>query len=188
VKKGTDTEAELTAIRALLDALGPLDEAARTRVVEYVFDALNLSGPATTGAVPPESSAKITGKPFTVEVRRAPTDIRSLAEEKAPRSASEMAAVVGYYLAEAAPERERKDTITAADIRKYFKQALYRLPSDVRMTLVHAKNAGYLDVVGRGTYALNPVGYNLVAHGLPKGGKKIEKKARRRSTKRSKKA
>ena len=135
MKKGT--EAELNAIRATLDALGPLDAAARKRVVEYVFDALNLVAPATTAAVPPAGSLKITGKPQIVEVRRTPTDIRSLAEEKAPRTAIEMAAVVGYYLAEAAPERERKDTITATDIRKYFKQAPYRLPRDARMTLVH---------------------------------------------------
>jgi hypothetical protein len=37
------------------------------------------------------------------------------------------------------------------------------------MTLVNAKNAGYLDRIASGQYRLNPVGHNLVTHKLPRG-------------------
>ena len=79
-----------------------------------------------------------------------------------------MAAVVAYYLAEVLNQPEQKKTIDISDIEKYFKQARYPLPSNVPMALVNAKNAGYFDAVGGGRYKLNPVGYNLVAHTLPR--------------------
>jgi hypothetical protein len=43
-----------------------------------------------------------------------------------------MAAVVAYYLSEAAPQDERKEAVTTADIAKYFKQANYRVPTRIR--------------------------------------------------------
>ena len=43
----------------------------------------------------------------------------------------------------------------------------YKLPSRPEFTLGNARNAGYLDSVGRGRYRLNPVGYNLAVHSLP---------------------
>src|SRR3972149_1179536 len=58
----------------------------------------------------------------------------------------------------------------APDVTRLFKHAGFPLPGTPKMTLVHAKNAGYLDPGSeRGTYVLNPVGYNLVAHKLPSG-------------------
>lgn len=94
-----------------------------------------------------------------------------------------MAAIVAYYLAELAPKEERKTEITAADLEKYFKQAGFRLPKEARFTLVNSKSAGYLDAGSKsGGYKLNPVGYNLVTHGLPSS-----KPANRPSTPRRKK-
>jgi hypothetical protein len=81
-----------------------------------------------------------------------------------------MAALVAYYLAELAPQSEQTKALTRALLTKYFKQANYPLPKHPNMTLVDAKNAGYLDSAGRGSYQLNPVGYNLIAHGLPRKG------------------
>jgi len=52
------------------------------------------------------------------------------------------------------------------------------------MTLVHAKNAGYLDSSGPGSYKLNPVGYNLVAHAMPLTKEKTIRKRKKRSNKR----
>ena len=102
------------------------------------------------------------------QLGRRQVDIRSFGQEKSPRSANERVAVVGYYLSELAPAEERKAEISAGDITKYFKQAAFPLPGAARMTLVNAKNAGYLDAgTERGTYRLNPVGHNLVAHSLP---------------------
>jgi hypothetical protein len=79
-----------------------------------------------------------------------------------------MAALVAYYLSELTSKDERKDEITSADLEKYFKQAAFRLPRSLRMTLPNAAAAGYFDSAGAGRYRLNPVGYNLVVHGLPR--------------------
>ena len=94
--------------------------------------------------------------------------IRDLKEEKQPESLSQMAALAAYYLSELAPESERRDEISAADLEKYFKQAAFKLPRSPRMTPPNAAAAGYFDGAGAGRYRLNPVGYNLVVHGLPR--------------------
>ena len=95
--------------------------------------------------------------------------IRDLKDEKAPTSSNQMAALVAFYLSELAPPDERQDAINAADLQKYFKQAGFKLPKLLGQTLPNAAAAGYFDSVGNGKYRLNPVGYNLVAHGLPRG-------------------
>ena len=97
-------------------------------------------------------------------------DIRTLKEQKQPRSANEMAALVAYYVSELLPADERREAIATADIEKYFKQANFPLPGRVAMTLANAASAGYFDSVEpRGQWRLNPVGYNLVAHAMPSG-------------------
>jgi hypothetical protein len=79
-----------------------------------------------------------------------------------------MAALVAYYLSEMAPEGERKDAINASDLERYFKQAGFKLPKAISQALPNAAAAGYFDSTGNGLYRLNPVGYNLVVHGLPR--------------------
>jgi hypothetical protein len=101
-----------------------------------------------------------------------------------------MAALVAYYLAEVAPEAYRNQTMTAHDVKTYFKQAAFPLPSSAKMTLVHAKNAGYLESAGTGQYRLNPVGYNLVVHALPSqssGKQGVTKKSRKKKPSRKSK-
>jgi hypothetical protein len=95
-------------------------------------------------------------------------DIRTLREEKQPSSANEMAALVAYYVAEVATGEARQESVTASDLKKYFKQANYPLPKNLGQTLRNAAAAGYLEKAERGSYSLNPVGYNLVAHSLPR--------------------
>jgi len=180
VKADLEFETELDAIRAILGALTPLSEDARLSVISYVFKRLGLSpsggGYPTTEATPQEAV------PVDSAVRRGPVDIRTLKEEKQPSSAREMAVLVAYYLSELAPPRERKNEITAEDIRQYFKQGAFKLPSSPEMTLVHTRNAGYLDSgSARGLYKLNAVGYNLIVHSLPATpGAPISKRRKRR--------
>lgn len=172
-------DAELHAIQQLIAALEPLDAEARSRVVGYVFGRLGISGPPRS----PEFSVLGSGS-ASAEVpsgatrppQSQPLDIRTLREQKSPKSATEMAAVAAYYLSELAPPGERKREMTAADVTRLFKHAGFPLPGTPKMTLVHAKNAGYLDPgPERGTYVLNPVGYNLVAHKLPSGASSPER-------------
>lgn len=161
-------DAEIRSIEQVIEALDPLDAEARTRVLEYAFKRLGIEG---LGVSPGDRLAirkEKTPVPPETSSTRPLTDIRALREEKQPKSANEMAAVVGYYLAEVAPEPERKVELGTADIEKYFKQAQQRLPEAPGKTLPNAMAAGYFDSVGRGLYSLNPVGHNLVAHSLPR--------------------
>jgi hypothetical protein len=167
----TNDDQELHAIQQVIAALSELDSEARARVISYVFQRLGISSTpvlreaGASGVTPPHG---MEGSAPAVQQGRRQMDMRTFGQEKIPRSANERVAVVGYYLSELAPAEERKTEISAADITKYFKQAGFPLPGAARMTLVNAKNAGYLDAgAGRGTYKLNPVGHNLVAHSLP---------------------
>jgi len=169
-------ENEVKAIGDLLSSLEPLTGPARERVLTYVANALNIALPSLSLGSPPSVEVQHTpaqspdAAPTSTNPPRPParhTDIRSLRDSKEPGSAVEMAAIVAFYLSELAPENERSQTIGAADLDKYFKQAGYRLPKAQNMTLVNGASAGYFDRVSQGEYKLNPVGYNLVAHNLP---------------------
>lgn len=179
-------DGEIKAMNAIVDALKPLTEEERRRVLEYVLGrfgvlpiqqtvpALGSTGPSAAGGSS-VSSAHHAGA-------GAIHDIRSFKESKAPKSANEMAALVAFYVSELAPSDERKSTIAKADIERYFKSAGFNLPADAAFTLVNAKNAGFLDNAGGGQYKLNPVGYNLVAHRM---GTREKKEPRQPRTKRA---
>jgi hypothetical protein len=154
---------ELEAISSIIDLLRPLNAEAKSRVLEYVLKRLNME---PIHAAQQSSIESITiphhGTAPTV------TDIRALTAEKQPRSANEMVALVAYYVSELAPEGERSRTINVEMVRKYFKMARFPMPRAPQSALPNAQAAGYLESVSRGEYRLNPVGYNLVVHGLPR--------------------
>jgi hypothetical protein len=188
----TKDDQELRAIQQVIAALSELDSGARARVINYVFQRLGIASPAALvetalpGAAPTQGVEAGVGVP---QPGRRQVDIRTFGQEKSPRSANERVAVVGYYLSELAPGDERKVEITAADITKYFKQAAFPLPGAARMTLVNAKNAGYLDAgADKGTYKLNPVGHNLVAHSLPAATRPARRVSDRGNRKRAQKS
>jgi len=164
-------DAELDAIHAVVMALEPLSEGARNRVIAYVFNRLGLENPAPSEQVrlidqfmPSTPGSRPRSGLFAPDRF---VDIRSLAAEKKPSTVQERVALVAFYLSELAPEPERKPELSATDLTKYLKQAGLPMPARARQALLDAKNAGYLDSGQRGTYKLNAVGYNLVAHRLP---------------------
>lgn len=121
--------------------------------------------------------------------RLSQTDIRTFFEEKQPSSDVEAAAVAAYYYKYLAPPEKRKETIEAATLEEAFRHARRRLPARAAYTLVNARNAGYLDSTGDGSYRLNPVGFNLVEHTLGRGEGGLDKKdIRRKRPARKKKA
>ncbi len=181
VATAIDSDSELMAMRAVLGALVPLKREGRARVLDYVLKRLGMPNEQVSASPLPIAESPISlSEPRPVAEA---SDIRSLTRQKAPRSANEMAALVAYYLAEAAPESLRKQTIGVEDIKTYFKQAQFKLPQSPQQTLVNAKNSGYLESAGTGQYRLNPVGYNLIAHSLPGGGA-VKKKASAKKQKR----
>jgi hypothetical protein len=167
----SEGDRELSAIGTVVAALRPLKEDERRSVLEYVlrrFGAVPLQAQPTMQSVSVGPGA-VPSTPYseggTIH------DIRTLRQEKAPRSANEMAALVAYYVSELAPPSERKPEINKTDIERYFKSAGFKLTANAGQTLVNAKNAGYLDGGSdTGYYKLNPVGYNLVVHRLSSAG------------------
>lgn len=181
---------ELKALTEVVQALRPLSPELRKRVMDSAL--VLLGGVPSVRSSAPEPLAERAGV-AGVSPATASTDIRQLKEAKNPASANEMAALIAYYLGEVASAEEHRDAVGIADVTKYFKQAQFRLPSNPAMILVNAKNAGYFDSVGGGRYKLNPVGYNLVVHSLPRaassGGRTSKRRAvgkRRPSLKREK--
>lgn len=187
-------DAELQAIKTLQETLEPLSSEVRARVIDYVFRVLGISqvAPAALAApapsLPPLAAVTASTTPSMVPPH-ATADILSLKEEKGPTTGTQMIAVVAYYLSHMAPEHERKDFITTDEIQKYFVQAKYPMPGSLPQALVNAKNAGYLDFLEKGKYRLNSVGYNLVAHKMPRGndaGKRRSARAGKTPAKRAK--
>ena len=186
----TDIEAELTAIKTLVQALEPLKPEVRTRVIDHAFKVPGIEGPQVVPLTPAMSHPPLPAHLAPLEAPQRskidrPADVLSLKEEKNPKTATEMIAVVAYYLSHLASERQ--DFITQDDIQKYFVQGHYPMPGSKPQALVNAKNAGYLDVVEPGKYRLNSVGYNLVAHKMPKDGSGPSKQRRRDAKKAAKK-
>jgi hypothetical protein len=163
-RQATSKDSELEAIGAIISLLEPLTEDQRGRVLEYVLKRLEMAAVSPSAAAPQQVLGGAPNGVLSV------TDIRTLTAEKQPRSSNEMAALVAYYVSEIAPEPERSETVNAQLIRKYFKMAAFPLPSALRNVLPNATSAGYMENVGRGEYRLNPVGYNLVVHRLPRSG------------------
>ncbi|MDP2862636.1 MAG: hypothetical protein Q8N95_07580 [Desulfobacterales bacterium] len=164
------TEKKLTlgqAIDQIISALDSLEPGARKTALEAASSHLGINAlvnaPQHTMPQVPIPPLQGTSAPNPLTI-----DIRTLKEQKQPKSARQMACVVAYYLRELAPESERSETVNAQDLTKYFKQAGFKLPKTIGQILPDAKVAGYFETAsGKGAYALNAVGYNLVAHNLP---------------------
>jgi hypothetical protein len=145
---------ELEAIKTVLGALTPLKPEARSNVIDYVFRRLGIAAPAVATRVPPATPGPASPVPDAAHFHappQGPRDLRSLTDQKQPKSVNQMVAILAYYLAHLAPANERRDYVVADDIKKYFPQANFELPTGSHHgTLVNAKNAGYLDGLERG--------------------------------------
>lgn len=192
---------DIKAISTVLAALKPLTVDQRVQVLEFVVRRLGIalgasaSLPMSIGPVHSQSLAApalITSPAagLTHPTPSAAQDIRSFAADRKPRTVNEKVAVIGYYLANLAPADERRDYLVSEDIKTYFVQAGFELPTaPPGMTLSHAKNAGYLNAMDRGQYRLNAVGHNLVAHKLPgNAGGETRSRPQRKAAKKKKRA
>jgi hypothetical protein len=185
-----DFKKEIEVINKISESLDRLNEEERRIVIEY-FAGRSVAPRATLGTLMTDAGASSHHTPATesgigLPSIKADMDIRSLKDIKSPSTAIEMAVLVAFYLSELAPTENRKTVIEAGDITNYFKQAGFPLPQNPKMTLPHAKDAGYFDATSvRGQYKLNPVGYNLAVHTMPlaasrKGHKKVGKRTSKR--------
>ncbi|OGW16175.1 MAG: hypothetical protein A2035_03150 [Nitrospirae bacterium GWA2_42_11] len=152
------------AIDEIIQALQSLEQSSRVTAIKATCEHLNISLIEESKIEHHIETSHRPAMPTTSKT----IDIKTLKEQKKPSSAIEMAALVAFYLSEHASEIDRKDEVDVDDMVKYFKQSGFKLPQRPKVLLVNAKNAGYFDSAGGGKYKLNPVGYNLVAHNLPR--------------------
>jgi hypothetical protein len=177
-------EKEIEAIKTVLTALEPLSPEARSHVLGYVLTRLKIALPAVQqverSSIPARPADLPSGAAGGGGPQPTVIHIKSLKEQKKPHSASEMAALVAYYMANVAPEKDRRDRINTKLVETYFKIAEFPLSQKPQFTLPNAKAAGYLDAVGNGEYKLNAVGHNLIVHGMPreKDGRTAPRRAR----------
>lgn len=170
---------ELNAIGVIIKALSELDTTQQKNALDYVTKrfGINLNLENTQKSVRREGSVEenLEGNPINTK-EGIIKDIRTLKEEKSPKTAIQMAVLVAYYLSRVATSEEKIDTIGVAEIDKYFDQAKYPLPKSSSALLVDTKRAGYFESVERGRYKLNPVGYNLAAHSMGSGNTEATKR------------
>lgn len=155
---------EFDAAKVIVETLKGLDKQQQARAIKFACESLEMQAPAV-GAVSHAGGGTVQAAPTS---SAAPTDIKQFTASKAPKSDQQFAAVVAYFYRFVASEAERKDAITAEDLKDAARKVGRKRPH--RVTLNNAKNAGYLDAAERGNFKINTVGENLVAVTLPGNG------------------
>lgn len=196
----TKPKDDLEAVRGIADILESFSDEERERIIRWARERLGM------GVTQPQSQPQPTpGQPPQPPYAPTPTpnppasDIRSFIDQKDPKNDKQLAAVVAYFHQFVAPEDQKKDSITSADLIDACRQADRRRPGRPAQTLGNAYNDGLLDRGEHGHYSLNSVGENLVSMVLPEqpgdpGARRTtarrpgRRKATRRPTKAKKKA
>jgi hypothetical protein len=165
---------DLEAVRTIVATLEPCESKDQERILRWAREKLGLSV-APAADLPAD---KTKGATSEHEAKDGPnpaafgkvTDIRSFIENKKPQSDGQFAAAVAYYYRFEAPEPQRKDAISSADLQEACRQTGRERLKSPAQTLVNTHNQGYLNKgTERGTYVINTVGENLVAMALPDG-------------------
>ena len=172
----TAGDSDFDAAKAVADQLKDLDKERQQRVLRWVAESLNLDLGAAS--VTPQRQGELRQhelpsghqQPPQHAHQHRPTDIKSFADAKQPKSDVQFAAVVAYYYRFEAPAENRKDAIDAQTLQEGARLAGRRRPPKALMTLNNAKKLGYLDSSERGQFRINSVGENLVAMTLPGSG------------------
>lgn len=165
---------DLEAVRTLVETLASFDGTDQERIIRWAREKLGLSGvPDAPPAHRPELRADIadTRRPVG-EPEGKGADIKTFIAQKKPTSNTHFAATVAYYYRFEAPESDRKDSITSADLQDACRKAQRARLNDPGQTLRDALKTGLLDKTEPGVFTINSVGENLVAMILPSGGKR----------------
>ncbi len=106
-------ELEIDAIKTILQALEPLEEPVRNNVLEYVLKKVGISNfsiPTQSQSIfspfPANSNLSQSDDPDTIPSQS--IHIKKFKDDKSPKSANEMAAIVAYFLRYHALPNEKK--------------------------------------------------------------------------------
>lgn len=124
------TPDDYEAVRIVVATLEPFEANDQERILRWAREKLGLAAVAATssGEAKPEHTA---GEKPPAATAKAP-DIKSFIDNKKPQSDSQFAAAVAYYYRFEAPEPQRKDIISAADLQEACRQATWASHSACR--------------------------------------------------------
>lgn len=160
---------DFEAAKTIADLLKGMDPGRQVRILRWVSESLGIEQ-----IIPQQrdsSQLDVTPDPRVSLPSVGATDIKSFVAAKDPNSDNQFAATVAYFYRFAAPQHERRDSITAEILQEATRLAGRARLGDPGKTLRNAKNMGYLDATDRGEYRINTVGENLVAMTLPGRGR-----------------
>ena len=167
----TDKPNDFDVAKAVSEQLQHLDKDRQHRILRWVAESLGITLPAENlHAARLTADADIAARESSAARRAAATDIRTFVETKRPKSDVQFATVVAYYYRFEAPDEQRQDSISTKvlqDAARLADRSRLKKANLTLITLNNAKNLGYLDSAGRGTFKINTVGENLVAMTLP---------------------
>jgi hypothetical protein len=178
---------DFEAAKSVADLLKGMDAERQIRILRWVSESLGIT------QVLPQQREPASVNPMPDLRSPLPsvgaTDIKSFVASKDPKSDNQFAATVAYFYRFAAPQHERRDSITAEVLQEATRLAGRARLGDPGKTLRNAKDTGYLDATDRGEFKINTVGENLVAMTLPGTGrattaKVAKKQSRNKKTKR----
>lgn len=172
------------AIKAIEDALDPLQADERSRVLAWVHlkyggvpipAAAPAATPAAPMAAPAATKAKATKKAKTIiamdkTLNLIPAGKQSamdFAAEKAPTNVKEKGVVAVYYLRDIIG----MEKVTAQAVFTFFKTVMWPVPADLKNVLQQAGTMGWLDTADSEDIKLTSSGENLVEHSLSAKGK-----------------
>jgi len=179
---------DLEAVRVIIEALSGFELAEQERIMRWAREKLGLSPAPTSPSVAPASAPGVQGSPTPGVRASSHADIRSFIAAKKPKTDNQFAAAVAYYYRFEAPPAEQKQTINANDLQEACRKAGRDRLNKPIATLFNAQKTGLLDKAGRGEFAINTVGENLVAMTLPQGDAKPAGSSARATRSRPKKS
>jgi hypothetical protein len=133
-KAGSD---DYEAVRAVVAALEPFEPKDQERILRWAREKVGLA---------PTTAAPTTKEPNSEGPAPLPktADIKTFIDYKNPRSESQLAAAIAYYYRFEAPEPQRKEVITSADLQDVCRQVGRERLKSPAQTLVNAYTQGYL--------------------------------------------
>lgn len=164
---------DFEAVRMVIEALNGFEASDQERIIRWAREKLGIASPAHVQHAPgtPLIPSTPPGSPVQPSTGGdGATDIKSFVQAKAPTSDNQFVAVVAYYFRFQAPPEARKETVNGDDVLQACRLTGWQRPKRISQTMVNAHQQGLIDrAEGRGNYAINTVGENLVALTLPSG-------------------
>jgi hypothetical protein len=181
-KGGSKKQDNLEAARTVRDALKGFERGEQEQILRWAAESLGINPQSSAPTPPPRPpQPAVPPAPTDPPAPNTPTpknvkDVAQFVDDKNPKTDIQLATTILYYYRFEAPENERKDDMSAEELRDALRKA--GKPGELTKpakTLANAHQSGFLDRGERGRFSINTVGENLVGMTLP--GKATKKAA-----------